>query len=216
MDNANNISLSQDEVDRLLGRPAVPTQKKEAPAFKRETIATDAEIAKFGTLMDDFSAILKKHLKDVFSEQGIRKLTPSATEQISRAEFMTTISDNDFLFLVEIEKHEILIKFDSFLFCSLAGISFNINHKTNMFQNEVIRTVITPMVIDAMLKAAHRHEPKNLVRTTPLFDLPELEGLKTETPGISASFTWNEGFKSLGIEKFFFQKDFLDFLLAQR
>lgn len=215
MSNENNISLSQEEIDRLLGNTtqAKTSTIKEETNFKRENIASDEEIANFQKIMNDFTIILKEHLKEVFSEQGIRKITTSSIEQISRIEFMTTVSDNDFLFLVEIEEYDLLIKFDSFLFCSLAGISFNINHKTNLFQNEVIRTVIAPIVINDLLKAAKKHEKANSIKITPLFELPALEGLKTETAGISTIFTWNEGFKSIGIEKIFFQKDFLDFLL---
>lgn len=215
MSNENNISLSQEEVDRLLGENNEKLKKETTPVFKRVIIAEENEISKFDELMKKFTTLLKTHLKEIFSEQGIRRLTPAETIQMSRIEFMNSISERDFLFLVEIGKIEFLIKFDSFLFCSLSGISLNVNHKSNLFQNETIRKVIAPVVIEDLIRAARKSKEKVNIRITPLFDLPALEGLKTETAGICASFTWNEGFRSIGTENLFFQKDFLDFLLTE-
>lgn len=215
MSNENNVSLSQSEVDRLLGIDTKEEEKRPKKVFERRKIATEEEIGKFGELMKRFSTILKAHLKTVFSEQGVRKITPASIEQMSREEFMYEAGENEFLFLVEIKSHEFLLKFDSFLFCALAGISFNISHRTNLFQNEAIRTVVAPIVVEDLLKAARKWEKISNVHINPLYDLPALEGLKTKTAGISAAFTWNEGFKSLGIEKIFFQKEFLDFLLTE-
>jgi len=212
MSNEKNISLSQEEVDRLLGQTTVKPPPRPTIVYKRETIASEKEIEIFDELLKNYTSLLKEHFNEVFSEQGIRKFTPNPTEQMSRLEFMSNVSKNDFIFLIEIDDFEILVKLDSFLFCALSGISFNINHKTNLFQNEVIRTVIAPIILKSLLKASGKQHEVTSLKINPLYDLP-LEGLKTETPGISASFTWNEGFKSLGNEKFFFNKDFLNFLI---
>ena len=215
MSNENSISLSQAEVDRLLGISAKSDEKKEAQTFTRQTIASDQEIEKFRAVMMSFTTKLRSHFKKMYSEPGIRKIVPSAIEQISRAEFMSHVDAKDFLFLVEINRFEVLLKLDSFLFCALSGITFNANTSSNRFQNETVRMMVAPIIIGNLLKAADRLTGSK-VKINPLYELPKLEGLKTDTAGISATFTWNEGFKSLGVEKFFFQRDFLDYIIGNR
>ncbi len=211
MSNENSISLSQAEVDRLLG---IKRNTEEAPkvVFKREIIAKDDEIERLKEIMEDFTTRLRSHFKKIFTEPGIRKIAPSAIEQISRAEFMSFVNTKDFLFLVEICGHELLLKLDSFLFCALAGITFSTGNTSNRFQNETLRIMVAPLIIGNLLRSAGK--PKNDVKITPLYELPKLEGLRTLTPGISTTFTWNEGFRSLGVEKIFFQREFLDFLIS--
>lgn len=213
MSNENNIKLTQAEVDKLLG---ITTKTEEKPEiiYKRETIATDEEISKFNVIFKNFAATLKDHFKEIFGEPVIRRISPTSTIQMSRLEYMSSVLKNDFIFLIEIEKYELLMKFDSFLFCALAGIPVNVKNKTNLFQNETIRTFIAPVIVRELIRAAKKHIPLSEIKITPLFDLPALEGLKTEVAGITATFSWNEGFKSLGFEKIFFQKDFLDFLIS--
>lgn len=211
MSNENSISLSQAEVDRLLGI-ASTEEAKPAKTFRRETIATPMEVAQLKSMMAEFAIKLRSHFKKVFDEPGVRKIMPSTIEQMCRAEFMEGVGERDFLFLVEIDGHEMLLKLDSFLFCALSGMSFNANNSSNRFQNETIRTMVAPLVVGNFLRAANRKDAG--VKINPLYELPKLEGLRTETAGVVASFTWNEGFKSLGIEKMFFQRGFLDYLLA--
>ncbi|MBR4373111.1 MAG: hypothetical protein IKO57_14295 [Treponema sp.] len=212
MSNENNISLSQEEVDRLLGQHRESKiEIKPKKVYERVQIASDEEISKFEEIMQTFTNKMRMHLKKIFLEQGIRKLTPAKTEQMSQIEFMSQVTNTDFFFLVEINEFELLLKLDSFLFCALSGISFNVNHKTNLFQNEVLRNSVAPILVNDLLKSANKTAK---IKITSLYNMPYLDGLNTATPGICASFTWNEGFKSLGTEKFFFQKDFLDFLLA--
>lgn len=214
MSNENNISLSQEEVDRLLGQHRESKiEIKPKKVYERVKIATDEEIAKFDEILAAFTNKMRIHLKKIFLEQGIRKLTPSQTEQMSQIEFMSNVTASDFFFLIEINDFELFLKLDSFLFCALSGISFNINHKTNLFQNEVLRNSVAPILVHDLLKSAKKSDKENEVKITSLYNMPYLDGLNTATPGICASFTWNEGFKSLGIEKLFFQKDFLDFLI---
>ncbi len=206
--NANNVSLSQAELDKLLGISNKKEQKKSASPidskqkYKTEQILTEEELTE---LQKKFSAILtafKKNLKKEAGEPANRILKLSSVENQNIDQFFDTTDPNDFLYKVTFGRTFCIIKLDRFLFSALAGLPVDTMSETNIFQSIALSLTVV-MVLSDLIK-------KEIEITSELKSLPltktDAQKLKTGRTGVCVSFNWNENLRSFGIEKIFLPK----------
>ncbi len=215
--NANNVSLSQAELDKLLGISSKKEQKKSASPthskknYKTEPILTEEELT---ALQKKFSAILtafKKNLKKEAGEPAKRILKLTAVENQNIDQFFDTTDPNDFLYKVTFGKTFCIIKLDRFLFSALAGLPVDTMSETNIFQSIALSLTVVTVLADILKKeSGMTSESKSLPLTK-----SDTQKLKTGRTGLSVSFNWNENLRSFGIEKIFLSKQIAKKLLQK-
>ena len=211
--------LSQDELDKLLGTktpvsPIIPPkQESTTPKFECTPFATEEQMQRVAKIFTSGTRKIQSEVRKKFSGPKKRKISFLSAEQVCQADFFSAINSNDFIYRLTIQNCECFLKLDSFLFYALAGLSFSINHKTNRFQDESLKSVIVPIFTTSLLKVVKQF-PSNLEIYTESLYKTDLTPLKTEKAGICANLQWNESFKSLGIEKIFISEEFFRFILS--
>ncbi|MBQ0052419.1 MAG: hypothetical protein KBT11_10220 [Treponema sp.] len=205
----NNVSLSQDEVDKLLGiisHPDDSNQNKVEKNYNCEKIFSETELDFMRKDFAGFNTTFLDALKAKFGEPTIRKLTLTAVDQICTEEFFDTVSGNDFLYKVSLNGANVFLKLDSFLFGALSGLRLDPRHKINLFQSEVIRHFVVAIMAETVEK---RQEGK--VQVESLFQKDTKPYANNEC-GIGLTINWNENLLSFGVEKIFISKEFFQAL----
>ena len=205
---ANQVALSQSEVDKLLGLSgsSKPEPKIEKKSYKTEPFLSDPQIEEIRGVCKSVYKHFKLDLRKKFGEPKIRKLTLSALEQINVDEFLDTISENDFLYEVTFGSAKAFIKLDSFLFGALSGMSIDTKHKINFFQSEVLKEFVVNLLASSF---ARQFNEKSAPKVTSLYE-KEKNPFFTGKTGLCLTINWNENLRSFGIEKIFLTKEAVD------
>ena len=205
----DTISLSQDELDKLFS--GAKTAKTEIPVKQEKKInpkllfLSDAELQsakeKISLIIEHF----KKTFDEIFSDIKTRKIFVTNVIQTSLIDFFEDMGDHDFLYQIDLSGSKLLLRLDSHLFSALAGMEFDQQRETNMFQTETLRRIVADQMAENFIKGFKK---KLRAKTEPLVFLTQENFLENST-GLLVSINWNENFKSFGVEKLFIpQKSF--------
>ena len=201
----NQVALSQSEVDKLLGiqrdsKPSEPVAKKQ---YKVKNFLSEAQLNEVRDMCKLVYKYFKLSLRKKFGEPKIRKLTITSLEQQNIDEFFDTLTDNDFVYEAKFGKAKAYIKFDSFLFGALSGMTIDTKHKINYFQSEVLKDFVAQFLLEGFarqLKKNCKTELKSIYNENK-------ESFKTGKTGLCVAINWNENLRSFGIEKIFLTKE---------
>ncbi|MBQ3671583.1 MAG: hypothetical protein II921_08935 [Treponema sp.] len=209
---SNNISLSQEELDKLFA--GKQKEKREIPV-KQETrinpkliFLSEDELQSTKEKLSAITERFKKTIDSIYSDIKTRKMFVTAVSQTSMLDFFEDACDHDFLYAIDISGCKTLLRLDSHLFSALAGMDFDQQRETNMFQTEAMRHLVAAHFADSLI-AGHKKTLK--AKAEPLMFLTQDNFLENST-GLLVSINWNENFKSFGVEKFFIPKKTFEFL----
>lgn len=202
----NEISLSQSEVDKLLGLTSKseekPVQKKN---YSTKKAFSDAGIEKIKGIAISYHDDFLKALKEKFGEPKIRKLSITAIDQICSEEFFDSVTSNDFLYKLNFEGKNLFIKLDPFLFGALSGMVIDPKHKINFFQSEVLRHFVVAILTKCI---EEKNSLSSEIQIENLYEKSTKEYVNNKT-GIMMTISWNENLRSLGVEKIFITPEFM-------
>ena len=203
---ANNVAISQDEVDKLLGI----TTKGSAPKVEKKTYKVENFLSE-----DDFQQIrlvckstykyFKISLKDKIGQPKIRKLIITALEETNADEFFDLLSDNDLAYQVKFQDASLFIKLDSSLFASLSGFSPEKKGKVNFFQSQVLKDYVVNLMAEGFQRQLEKDTDFQVI---PLLD-QDKKPFQTGKTGLCVSINWNENLRSFGVEKIFLTKEII-------
>ena len=204
---ANNIALSQSEVDKLLGikTDASAFTKIEKKQYKIKSFLSETQIQEIRDACKSVYKYFKLALRNKFGEPKIRKLTISSISEQNIDEFFDSLSDNDFVYEAKFEKSSLFFKFDSFLFGALSGMSIDTKHKINFFQSEVLKDFVAVFLAEGF---ARQLKKDCEFQVNSLFE-QDKSAFCTGKTGLCVAINWNENLRSFGIEKLFLTKEFI-------
>jgi len=211
----NKVALSQAEVDKLLGIPASSEKpKKELKLYKIDSFLSETQISQIMEVCKSVYKYFKLSLREKFGEPKIRKLTVKSLDERNIDEFFDSLTENDFLYQAKIDEADIFIKFDSFLFGALSGMTIDTKHKINFFQSEVLKDFVAEFLVEGFARQVSEEASNEA-----LIDIISLYGqektsLCTGKTGVQVTINWNENLRSFGIEKIFLTKEFIQKLRA--
>ena len=139
----NKVSLSQDEVDKILGIQtdcASPVIEKKQ--YKIESFLSPKQMEEIQSVCTSVYKYFKLALREKVGEPKIRKLTIKNIAEQNIDEFFDSITDNDFLYHAKFDDASAFIKLDTFLFGALSGLTVDTKHKINFFQDEVLQEFV--------------------------------------------------------------------------
>ncbi|MBQ4379640.1 MAG: hypothetical protein II821_10670 [Treponema sp.] len=207
----NKVALSQSEVDKLLGLDSGSSApQKKAKQYKVENFLSEEQLAQVLEVGKSVYKFFKLALREKFGEPKIRKLTVKSSEQKNIDEFFDSLTGNDFIYQAKVDEADIFIKFDTFLFGALSGMTIDTKHKINFFQSEVLQEFVAVYLVEGFARQVSEDAD---------FDIISLYG-QEKTPfctgetGLLISVNWNENLRSFGIEKIFLTKEFIKKLRA--
>lgn len=207
-----NISLSQEEVDRLLGinNSSAPEQKIEKKDYKIESFLSEKQFENLNSVCKSVYKYFKMSLRKKFGEPKIRKLTITSIEHQNVDEFFDSVTSNDFVFESKFNNAKMYIKLDSFLFIALSGMKIDTKHKINLFQTEVLKEFVAKYLVEGFSRQLKERVCGELSA------LPESErkGCATGETGVCVAINWNENLHSFGIEKIFLSKELIEAMRA--
>lgn len=206
---SNNISLSQEEVDKLLGIVTEPGHfsAPEKKQYKTEHIVTERQKNEIRIVCLGLYLMLKQSLRERFGEPQTRKFDIKSVEEMCIDEFFDIATKKDFLYEITFSGAPCYAKADPFLFSVLSGIPFDIRQNTTAFQSEVLKEFVVRIFADSFAAKIKADAPE----ITSLFrqDNSRLCDGKT---GLCITLSWNENASSFGIEKIFLTKKLIDYV----
>lgn len=130
----DNVSLSQAEVDKLLGLTSGSDslKKVEKKEYKLEPFLSDKQLSELREVCKNVYKYFKISLRKKFGEPKIRKLTITSLEHQNVDEFFDSVTDNDFVYEAKFGRAKMYIKLDTFLFGALSGMKIDTKHKIMM------------------------------------------------------------------------------------
>ncbi|MBR1404287.1 MAG: hypothetical protein IJ558_08900 [Treponema sp.] len=205
----HGVSLSQDEVDKLLG---ITTRTHDSPIIEKKVYRTkhiysEAQIKEFRSLCKGAYVRFRKALRKKFGEPKVRKMPITSIDHMNIDEFFDIANSNEFLYEISFGDTKCYIKLDSFLFGALSGLTIDTKHKINRFQSEVLKDFVIKLFADSLAARIHTKTPE----ITPLFEKDKSVYYSGQT-GLCVTVKWNENLRSFGIEKLFLTKEFVDSL----
>ena len=208
----DNIALSQEEVDRLLGinNGSAPEQKIEKKDYKLAPFLSEKQFEDLNSVCKSVYKYFKLSLRKKFGEPKIRKLTITSINHQNVDEFFDSVTSNDFVFEAQFKNAKMYIKLDSFLFIALSGMKIDTKHKINLFQTEVLREFVAKYLVEGFARQLKEKISGELLA------LPESERKKRATgeTGVCVAINWNENLHSFGIEKIFLSKELIEAMRA--
>ena len=208
----DNVSLSQAEVDKLLGLTSGSDslKKVEKKEYKLEPFLSDKQLSELREVCKNVYKYFKISLRKKFGEPKIRKLTITSLEHQNVDEFFDSVTDNDFVYEAKFGRAKMYIKLDTFLFGALSGMKIDTKHKINFFQSEVLQEFVVIFFVEGFARQ-FKKVPK--IELSSLFDRSKKSFRKGKT-GICVSINWNENLHSFGIEKIFLSKEMIEMMRA--
>lgn len=208
----DNVALSQDEVDRLLGLSSnsEPAQKVEKKQYKVETFLSEQQLSELREVCKSVYKYFKLSLRKKFGEPKIRKLTITSLEHQNVNEFFDSLNDNDFIYEAKFGRAKAYIKLDSFLFGALSGMKVDTKHKINAFQAEVLKEFVARFLVEGF---ARQLDKSHKIGINSLIEKSKKSYCKGKT-GICVAINWNENLHSFGIEKIFLSKELIELMRA--
>ena len=205
----HGVSLSQDEVDKLLGITTVSDSPKiEKKVYRTKHIYSEQQIKEIGTICKGVYVRFKLALRAKFGEPKIRKLTITGIDHLNIDEFFESTNSNEFLYEINFNGNKCFVKADSFLFGALSGMTIDAKHKINFFQSEVLKDFVVTLFADSFV-ARTRAQYKPVI--TSLFEQDRSAFCDGKT-GLCVTIKWNENLRSFGIEKVFLTQELIDSL----
>ena len=208
----DNVSLSQAEVDKLLGLTSgsEPSQKIEKKTYKVDSFLSEQQFSELREVCKSVYKFFKLSLRKKIGEPKIRKLTITSLAHQNVNEFFDSLTDNDFIYEAKFGRAKMYIKLDSFLFGALSGMKVDTNHKINFFQCEVLKEFVTVFFVEGFARQLKK-TPK--IEINSLFEKNKKTYQKGKT-GVCVSINWNENLRSFGIEKIFLSKELIETMRA--
>lgn len=209
---ANQVALSQSEVDKLLGlsSDSSASPKIEKKQYKIEHFLSEQQLEEISGVCKSVYKHFKLSLRNKFGEPRIRKLTISSLEEQNIDEFFDSLTENDFIYEAKFGNAQAFIKFDSFLFGALSGMTIDTKHKINFFQSEVLKEFVAVFLAEGF---ARQLKESVSIEVISLFE-QEKKPFQTGKTGVCVSINWNENLRSFGIEKIFLTKELVGSLRA--
>ncbi|WP_407425608.1 hypothetical protein [Treponema sp.] len=206
----HGVSLSQDEVDKLLG---ITTSKSDSPEIEKKVYRTkhiysESQIKQIRSFCKGAYVRFRVALREKFGEPKVRKMPITAIEHMNIDEFFDNANSNEFLYEVDFNGGKSYIKLDSFLFGALSGLTIDTKHKINRFQSEVLKDFVISLFAESFVQ--HIKADYSPV-ITPLFE-KEKSAYYSGKTGLCVTVKWNENLRSFGIEKVFLSTELLDSL----
>lgn len=201
---ADKVSLSQDEVDKLMGISAESeSSMAEKKHYNVKSFLSAQQIEEIQLVCKSVYKHFKLSLRKKFDEPKIRKLKIASIEEQNVNEFFDMLTDNDFVYEVNFGSARAFIKFDTFLFCALSGLQVNTRHKINLFQSEVLKKFVAESLAEGF---ARQLKEKSAFEIMSLYGKDFAE-FHTDETGLCLTINWNENLHSFGIEKVFLTKE---------
>lgn len=200
---ANQVALSQAEVDKLMGLSDGPaaSKKNAGKQYKVNKFLSERQFEEITAVCKAVYKHFKLSLRKRFGEPKIRRLTITSLAEQNVDEFFDSLSDNDFVYEVRIGGASALIKFDSFLFAALSGMAIDTKHKINLFQSEVLKDFVALSLAEGFARQLGEPEARS-IEINSLYD-KEKSPFRTGETGVCVTISWNENLRSFGIEKIF-------------
>ena len=207
----HKVALSQSEVDKLLGMDSgTSAPKREVKQYTTETFLSEEQVSQVMDVCTSVYKYFKLSLREKFGEPKIRKLMVKSAEQKNIDEFFDTLTDNDFIYQAKVDEADIFIKFDSFLFGALSGMTIDTKHKINFFQSEVLQEFVAEFLVEGFARQVSDEVDYDIIS---LYGQEKAPFCTNET-GLLITVNWNENLRSFGIEKIFLTKEFIKKLRA--
>lgn len=207
----DNVALSQDEVDKLLGRNSKNKQVSEfvnKKQYKLNPFLSEEQLSQLNEVCVNVYKYFKMALRERAGEPKIRKLTVTSLDHQNIIEFFDSVSDNDFIYEAKFGRAKMYVKLDTFLLCALCGIKIDASNKINSFQSEVLKEYVVTCFVQGF---ARQMEKKHKIQIESLFQKDRKPYRRSKT-GICISINWNENLHSFGIEKLFLTKEMIELL----
>lgn len=204
----NQVALSQDEVDKLLGIKSESESSKQQPQKQYEVnhFLSEQQFEEIRAVCKTVYKYFKLSLREKFGEPKIRKLTIAALEEQNIDEFFDALTENDFIYQAEFGGAKAYIKLDSFLFGALSGMTIDTKHKINVFQSEVLKDFVAQFLVEGFARQLRESAQTSIVSLLGADKAP----LCTGETGLSVNIRWNENLRSFGIEKLFLSKQLIE------